>query len=248
VQQAGLGQVDATRDAGYAKVDDTLNKVLGMYDGDLGRANTEYGAQSTDNQRDLQTNKQTALQSAVQGRQGLFGTLASLGALNGSGIELANDAVRNGANEDLSTAANTFGTNQRVLDSSFNTFKDAEDKQKQMARDAADNNKMRVRNDAAKTRQQFLLKIGNDYQDEGKTSDAKPWMDQASALFPEIASTNVPAMSIGYTGGTYTAPTLSQYVGKADTTSVRSTPGSMGTNNLFNIPGLLAANRKDGTA
>jgi hypothetical protein len=55
-------------------------------------------------------------------------------------------------------------------------------------------------------------------------------------------------MSIGYTGGTYTAPTLSQYVGKADTTSVRSTPGSMGTNNLFNIPGLLAANRKDGTA
>lgn len=245
LQNAGLGAVGATENAGIKAIDDAWNKINGQYEGDLATAGTEYGHQTTSNNQDLQTNKQTALERGVSGRQGLFGTLASIGALNGTGIERANHAVQQGTNEDLTTASNTYATNQNSLDSGYNAYTQQEKRLQDAAKSAHDNNQQQVHNDAAKSRQQYLTNLANDYQTEGKTAEAKTYAQQAADLFPSIAATNVPTINMGYSGGAYTAPTLGQYVAKANNTSVQSTPGNNASgNNVFNIPGLEALNKK----
>jgi hypothetical protein len=246
LQNAGLGQVDSTQNRGIQTIEDAWNKINGQYSDDLNTAGTEYNNETTDNTKDLQTNKQTALERGVQGRQGLFGTLASIGALNGTGVELANHAVQQGANEDLTTAANTYATNQNSLDNGYQAYKKQEERLQSQAETAKTNNEEQVRNDAAKSRQQYLTNLANDYQAEGKVDQAKGYASQAAALFPSIAATNVPTINLGYSGGSYAAPTLSQYVGKANNTTVQTTPGSHVPGSTFNIPGLAALNKRQG--
>lgn len=242
--QSGLGSVDATANTGIGKINEALNKITGQYEGDLTKAADSYGSNSDSNQTDLQGNKQATFQHAVQGRQGLYSTLGSLGALNGTGVNLANKAVQDNANADLTTAADTFATNQRGLDTSYNTYTDSTKKAEQKAKDAGANNIQQVQNDAAKSKLDYLTKLATDYQLEGNTGQAKTYTDQASALFPSIAATSVPTIDMGYTGGAYSAPTLSQYVGKANNTTVKSTAPTPGS--LLNIPGLVAMNKKQG--
>lgn len=244
LQNAGLGAVGDTEKSGIKSIEDAWGKISGQYDDDLNTANTEYGGQSTENTKNLQVNKQAALETGVQGRQGLFGTLASLGALNGTGIERANQAVERGTNEDLTTAGNTYATNQSSLDSGINAYRQQEKRLRDTAENAKNNNEEQVHNDAAKSRQAYLTNLANDYQDEGNTASAKDYSAQAAALFPSIASTNVPTINLGYSGGAYTAPTLSQYTAKANNTSVRATPATGATNSIFAIPGLEALNKK----
>lgn len=242
VQEGGLGSVQATQDAGTAAVNKALSTITGQYEGDLGTAKTEYGADSNSNQTDLQSNKQTSLENAVQGRQGLYSTLASLGALNGTGLELANNAVQKGANTDLTTAADTYATNQRGLDTGYNTYTTNEQRLEQKAKDAAANDIQQVQHDALASKQTYLKNLADDYTAEGNTGQAKTYADQVAALFPQLASTNVPTIDLGYTGAAYTAPTLSQYVGQANNTTVQTTPSKGGT---LAIPGLVAVNKKN---
>jgi hypothetical protein len=121
VNQAGLDATGTTRDTAVGLLDKSLSTVMGQYGDDLSHAATSYNNETNANETDLQGNKQSSLEHAVQGRQGLYGTLASLGALSGTGVELANHAVQKGANEDLTTAANTYATNQNGLDSGYGT-------------------------------------------------------------------------------------------------------------------------------
>lgn len=244
MQTAGLGSVDATQQSGIDNINKALSTIMGEYDADANNAKTSYTNESNANQGDLQSNKQTALEDAVQGRRGLFSTLASLGALSGTGLDLANRAVQKGANQDLTTAADTFATNQNALDSGYGSFQTQDKTRRTQAQSAAANDIEQVKNDAARTRQQYLTAIANDYQDEGNTAAAKNYAAQAASLFPTIASTNVPTIDIGYSGSAYTAPTLQHYVGQANNTTVQNSPSAAPSNSLFNIPGLLAFNKK----
>lgn len=246
LQNAGLGAVDQQQQTGLNSVDSNYNSVMGLYGADETNAANSYGKESDANQGDLQGNKQTAMQNAVQGRQGLFGTLASLGALNGDGINLANNAVAAGANTDLTNAADTFATNQNGLDSGYNAFK-AQDQQRKSAADQAKaNDEMRVKADADKSRQGYLTALSNDYQAEGNSAQGQSYAQQAAALMPSIANENVPTVDLGYSGSAFTAPTLSSYVGKANNTTVQSTPAAAGGNNPLSVPGLVAAAKKQG--
>lgn len=246
INQHGLDALGTGRDTGLSTIDAALAKFNGMADDDLNTAGTEYHNQSTENSKDLQVNKQTALERGVQGRQGLFGTLSSLGALNGTGLELANRAVQRGTNEDLTTGANTYAQNQNGLDSGYDTYTRTEKRLKQQAADAADNNKKQVMNDYYKNQQTYLKNIGDDYQAEGKTDQASNYYKQSADLFPSINSSVTPTISLGYTGSAYAAPTLSQYAGKANNTTVQTTPGANVPGNTFAIPGLVALNKKQG--
>lgn len=247
LQNAGLGAVDQQQQTGLGSVDNNFNNVMGLYGTDEANAAKSYGSESDANQGDLQGNKQTAMQNAVQGRSGLFGTLASLGALNGDGINLANNAVAAGANTDLTNAADTYATNQNGLDSGYNAFKAQDEQRKSAATQAKNNDELRVRADADKSRQGYLTALANDYQAEGNTAKGADYAQQAAALMPSIANENVPTMDLGYSGSAFTAPTLSSYVGKANNTTVQSTPAAGGAGNPLNVPGLVAAAKKQGS-
>ena len=240
LQNAGLASLGDQTATGIAGVDKALGNLTGQYDTEAAANEKNYSTQSDTNQNNLQKDRQTALVNAAQGRRGLFGTLASLGALNGSGVDLANEAVRAGANADLSGAADTFSTNQNALDTSIGEFRQEDKRRRQEAATAAENAKTNVQNDAARNKVTFLTNLANDYTAQGDTAAAKRYADQAAALYPEIAKTNVPSSNIAYSGAAFTPSTLSSYLSGANNTTVSTTPSTPG----FTIPGLVASTRK----
>lgn len=235
LNQGTADAADQTTNEGIAKINSKLAGILGDYTTDANNASTQYTTSSNQNQSNLQKNKETALVNAAQGRRGLFATLSSLGALGGSGIELANRAVQSGANEDLSGAQDTYAGNQSGLDTAIGNFK-TEDKRRNDetnadAADAISNTK----NSGLKAKQSAYINIANDYHDMGDTANAQKYTDLAKSLYPEIATTNVPASDPSYSPLAFTAPSLSSYLVNGNTT-VSTTGGSGG------IPGLIASN------
>lgn len=236
LQQAGLGSVDSQTQAGIAAINAALGSLTGQYDTETAANEGNYHTQSDTNQNNLQKNKQSALVNAAQGRQGLYGTLASLGALNGSGVTLANQAVQRGANDDLSGAGDTYDTNQTGLDTAIGTFRQEDTKRRQDAQTATNDAITGVNNQAAKTKQTFLSNLANDYSAEGNAGQAKAFSDQAAALYPQIAQSSVPSSNIGYEGAAFTPGSLGNYLAGSASTAVTATPTQGGKN-----PGLFAS-------
>jgi hypothetical protein len=240
LQMAGLGAVDQQVSGGLSSIDKSLGGLTGQYDAETTRNEGNYVDQSNSNQNNLQKNKQTALVNASQGRQGLFGTLSSIGALSGSGIDLANRAVQKGANDDLSGAADNYAGNQTQLDTAIGTYRDEDKARRENAKTAAENARQNVRNEGAKTRAGYYSQLVNDYSAMGDTGNAKKYTDLAASLYPEIASTNVPNANISYSGAAFTPGTLADYMAGADSTAVSTTPTQPGQA----LPGLVAAPTK----
>lgn len=240
LNQAGLGQADASLAAANNAVTGTFGNLVGQYDADAASANKQYGDQSTSNQQSYQKNKQTAYVNAAQGRQGLFGTLSSLGALNGSGIDLANRAVQKGANLDLSGAADNFGTNQQTLDTAIGEFREEDTRRRKEAEQARDNALKNNRAENAKAKQGFYVNMSNDYAAMGDAANAKKYADMAGAEYGAIGANSVPSMSMGYKGAAFTPGTLASYMAGTDSTIVTATPTQGGNG----VPGLVASPTK----
>lgn len=239
LQNAALGSLGTQTSTGLSSIDQALASLIGNYDTEATSNKTKYGTQSDTNQNNLQTNKQTALVNAAQGRRGLESTLASLGALNGSGIDLANEAVQKGANEDLSQAAGTYGTNQASLDDSLAAFNQADEERRQQANTAAGNAKTNAVNKAAQTEQQIDTNLANDYAAQGDTENANKFSAAAAALYPKVAATSIPDSNLAYTAAAFTPASLSNYIAGANGTSVSTTaPVTPGQ-----LPGLVAQNQ-----
>lgn len=240
LQNAALAAVDQQQGAGLSSIDTALSKLIGQYDTEAGTNEKNYTGQSDTNQNNLQKNKQTALVNAAQGRQGLFGTLSSLGALSGSGIDLANRAVQKGANDDLSGAADNFATNQNQLDTAIGSFRQEDKFRRENANTSAENARMNVRNEATKSRFGAYGNLANDYAAMGNEGEAKRYTGMASALYPEMAKTTVPNANIAYSGAAFTPGSLADYLAGANDTTVSATPTQPGQA----IPGLIATPTK----
>lgn len=240
LQLGGLGAADSQNTAGLSSIDAALNQLLGQYTTEANTAQTSYKSNSDQNENNLQSNKEQALVNAAQGRQGLFGTLASLGALNGSGLTLANQAVQRGANSDLSGASDNFKTNQQGLDTAIGTFDQENKERRDEATTEAANDKTNVENNTAKNKQTFLSNLAGDYTAEGNAPEAANYSSQATALYPQIAATSVPSSTLTPTSLSFTAPSLSSYLG-SNNTAVTSTDTTNG------VPNLVAASLKKKT-
>lgn len=236
LQNSGLNAVGQQETSGISQVDKTLKQLLGQYDEETGANEKNYTDQTNTNQNNLQKNRQTAYVNAAQGRQGLFGTLASLGALSGSGIDLANRAVQKTANTDLAGAADNYATNANQLDTAIGTYRREDKARRENANTSAENARTNVRNEAAKSRLQFYTNLANDYSDMGNAAEAKRYTGLAGELYPQIASTNVPNAQIAYSGAAFTPGTLADYLAGANDTTVTATPTQPGSS----IPGLVA--------
>lgn len=244
LQNAGLNSVDTQRDTGIASIDKALGSLFGQYDAETSTNEGSYKTNSDQNQNNLQKNRQSAMVNAAQGRQGLFGTLSSLGALNGSGIDLANEAVRSGANEDLSGAADNYATNQSGLENSIAGYRQADKERRQQNQTSADNAKINIHNDSNKSKQTYYSNLANDYSAMGNGDEAKRYSGMASDLFPAIANTSVPNSNIAYSGAAYTPASLASYFAGANGTSVNATPANGNGVGAGNLPGLVATDKK----
>lgn len=238
-QQGQADSADTYQTSGLGAVGNKLGSVLGLYSADDANAKAAYTTNTNQNQNNLQKNKQTALVNAAAGRQGLNGTLASLGALNGTGITLANRAVEKGANDDLAGADDNYDTNAKALDDSFGEYQDEEKKREDAARQAADDASLGVKNTAASNKASALKSIADDYSDMGDKANATKYQQLASALLPTIASTAVPTSGPVYSGGAYTPQSLASYLAGNASTNVAVTPSANG-----GLPGLVATSTK----
>lgn len=236
LQNAGLSAVNTQRSSGLSAVQDALNKILGGYSTEAANNQTNYTTQSDVNQNNLQRAKQAALVAAAQGRQGLFGTLSSLGALSGSGIQLANNAVQQGANVDLAGAGDTFGQNQTALDTNIGQFNQANERRKLEAQAAAADAQKGVTNQAAVEQQKIYTTLADDYAAMGNTAKAQEYTQLAASLFPDIATSSIPQTSLVPTAAAYTPATLSNYIAGQVGTNVAATPS-----NGAALPGLVAS-------
>lgn len=243
LNNAGLASLDSQSAAGMDAISKALASIFGQYDTEKTSNETNYTDQSDTNQNNLQKNKQATYVNAASGRQGLFGKLASIGALNGDGIKLATNAVRNGANDDLSGANDTFEDNQTTLDAGINAFRTADDKRRKDASTAAEDAKTNVTNKIATSRQNFLQNLSNDFAAQGDSARARSYADQAGSLFDTIAKTTIPSTNLGYTGAGYTPGTLSSYLAGNTSTAVNSTP-AQGTGGGLSLPGLYVGTKK----
>ena len=245
IQNADLGAAGTSQTTGLNSVAQALQFATGEYNDDLNSANANYTTGSNQNENNLQETKQEALLNAAQGRQGLFGTLASLGALNGSGINLANSAVQSGANSDLTTAGDTYATNQGALDSSIGNYRKQVSDAIAGLNQGASNDDAAVKNSTLKDESTAYTDLANDYKAENDTADYNKYAGLAAGLAGNIATTNIPQSNLSYTGSSYTAPSLASYLGVGNNTTVGTTPGNA-TNN--DIPGLVAIPTKKVTA
>lgn len=241
LNNAGLASADAQQTSGLSAIDKALGGLIGQYDTEKATNEGNYGTQSDTNRNNLETNKETALVNATQGRRGLFGTLASLGALNGSGIDLANQAVQKGANADLTGAEGNYAGNQTNLDTAIGTFRQQDAQRRQDANSAATNAKAKVQHDTAVTKQGILTNLASDYAAEGDKNSASKYTQMASDLYPEVANNSIPdTTSLTAENAAFTPGSLANYLSNGSTT-VTATPAA-GTGGASNLPGLLAAN------
>jgi len=231
---AGLDATNIRLSGGLQSIKDAIANLLGQYSNEYSQANDVYGSNSVTNKSNFLANQQSALTNAAQGRQGLYGLLSSLGALSGSGIALANNAVQNKANEDIANSNTDFKTNQDSLDTSFSQFDAANKARKQEAEDARIANENALRASIAQSQQGYYTGLSNDYADMGNTGEANKYSDLAKSLFPTIATNSTPSSIPSYTPSTYVAPSLSKSMSSGSTVS--STPAT----GLSSLPGLMA--------
>lgn len=242
LNNAGLTGADQQQTAGLGSIDKALGGLIGQYDTEKTANEGNYGSQSDTNRGNLQTNKETALVNATQGRRGLFGTLSSLGALNGSGIDLANEAVQKGANEDLTGAEGNFSTNQTGLDSAITKFRQDDERRRNDANSAATNAKGKVQHDTAVTKQGIFSNLANDYAAMGDKGSASRYTQMAADLYPTVANNSIPdTTNLTAETAAFTPGTLANYLNNGATT-VSAGPAQGTGAGQGNLPSLFATN------
>jgi len=153
---------------------------------DDAQAGIDHGNQVHTNTESRATAVQNAEQAAASGNQGLRAVLASLGALNGTGQQLAGRAVADSANNDIGGADQTFQNNATAIENANNTYTNAAHD-----RDATLAAHLRVDNQGANaTGIQSILNDANSQNDTATYNRFLPQLVQATAPSAPIAATH----------------------------------------------------------
>lgn len=238
-----LGSLGTEQDVGYHNVDDSLRSVTGKYDAEAQRNEGDYTQSSDTNATNLQKNKQNALVAGAQGKRGLYSTLAAMGALGGTGRELADRTVTDAANNDIGEAADTFAGNQTTLDKSIRNFRDEDKQRRAEAQTSATNQKTALEGSIASKRQSYYQKLADLFSSGGNSGEAARYLGLAGGLNNEIASkSRVAATPITERSAVFAPGELDQYLAGAGDMTVDVTGNASGASNTTT---LLAARAKD---
>lgn len=240
--QKAIDSLGVEQSTGNANIDDNYRSVMGKYDREAGKAEGDYGEQTVTNTKNLTKNKQNALVAAAQGRRGLRGTLASLGALSGTGAELADRAVTTGANQDIGEATDTYTGNAQNLDKAIGNFRDEDKDRRDAAATEQTNQRTALEGSTAAKRQQFYQKMAELFSEGGNTGEAATWLNRAGDLNNEIASkTRVAATPFTERAAAFTPGDLESYLSGAGDMTVSA---DNGVANPMGTPSILAGRKR----
>lgn len=214
--QAAIDSLGTEEQVGAQNIEDSYASLVGRYDRESRQNETDFGEQTTTNTQNLQKNKQNALLAAAQGRRGLRGTLASIGALSGSGIDLSNRVVTRSANEDIGGAGESFATNAQTLDKAIGRFREEDKDRRSEAETTRTNQRTALRGNLASKRQQFYQKMAEIFAGADRTGEADTWLGRAGGLNQEIAANSrVAATPFAARAAAFTPGTLESYLAGA---------------------------------
>lgn len=238
-----IAATDTKQNVGYKSIDDSYGSLIGGYDREVQQNEADYGDQTVTNNTNLSKNKQNALVAASQGRRGLRGVLASIGALFGTGGKLADRAVTTEANQDIGQATDTAAGNAKQLDTAIGRFRE-EDKNRRADADTAKlNQRMRLEGDVATDRQKLYKQMADLYSEAGDNASASEWLRKAGDINQYIAErSGVASTPLTARAAAFTPGKLADYLAGAGDMTVQVAP----TGGASGLPSttLLAGRRK----
>lgn len=231
------------QDTGYRNIDDSFNSLISRYNKESAANEADYNEQTETNTGNLQKNKQNALIAAAQGRRGLRGTLAALGALSGDGGVLADRAVTTAANQDIGEAADTFATNAQGLDKAIKKSREEDADRRAEAQTTRNNQRTALEGSIAAKRQNYFQKLAEIFGQADQEGAANGWLQRAGDLNNEIASkTRVASTAFAPRSAAFTPGDLESYLAGAGDMTVDVTAG--GTGEGANPTSLVAGRKR----
>jgi len=227
--QQAINSLGTSRSVGLKNIMDSYSSLMGKYDRDRSRNQADYNEQDVTNNQNLLKNKQNALLAGAQGRRGLRGTLASIGALSGDGGKLADRAVTNTVNQDVGEAADSYASNAQTLGRAWKNFEDEDFDRRSEAKTAKRNQKTDLERSLAEKRQGFYSKMADLYGQADNTGESNKWLSRVGGLNEVIArNQGVAATPFTERKAAFTPGTLESYLAGAGDMTARVSEGGMG--------------------
>lgn len=210
---------------------DTYNQAYKSYDDTFALDRQARDKAVTQNEQANTDARQAAMVQAAVGGRGLRSVLASMGALGGTGLDLANQAVAREANIDIGNADKNFQTNAGNITDSWARAEDEDTKRRNEAKAILANAKTNNAADVAASRQSMYNQLAGLY-DRG-TAEANSYLAKSAALAPKIAAGSKQAVAPYAKSQQLFAPgKLQEYLGGVQDLSVGASAAPSGQTSL----------------
>lgn len=225
--QVSINSLDTILANGLNGADEDYTNVKTAYDTEDAANLENYKGDVQKNEISRDGNTQASLLGAARGSRGLYATLASLGALSGTGRQIANRAVATEANADLGAGERSFDTN---VESLFNTRSAVEKQEKQRRLDAEKtwkDTRQNAEHDYFKGSQDLAKEMSGLWTDAGNNGEAGNWLNRSSTFTPQMAAkTKVNPAKYATDPLAYKAPAMNDYLGGMNNMAVNVAGGS----------------------
>ena len=231
-----MGTLDSVLANRNQTTNDTYNQAVRSYDDTFALDRQARDKAQIQNEQANTDARQAAMVQAAAGGRGLRSVLASMGALGGTGLDLANQAVSREANIDIGNADKNFQTNAGNITDSWARAEDEDRRRRAEATTIRDNSLTNNAADVAASRQSMYNQLAGLY-DRGSTK-ANNYLSQASALNPAIAAGSKQAVTPYAKSQQLFAPgKLQEYLGGVRDLSVGASAAPSGqTSSPVNSP------------
>lgn len=215
--QTSLNRLGTQRATGNTNIENSYNTALQQLLGqkNIGQRNYNEGKQQS--ALDFVGAKNSARVNAGNALNGLQRLLGSRGAGGGSAYNTAApQAVAGWGTEQLGGVGNTYGQNQRSLDTNWNDFMDSWKNQELGIGGQRDTQKFKLNQELDTTQAELLskqaaLQAERDQAQGGNgIAAAQPYLNQANSILDRLAGQAAP--TINYQTQAYQAPSLASYV------------------------------------
>lgn len=187
-----INSLDDRRDNTIQGVRNNFSGILKQYADQEAQTRSKYEKETDANEGRFSRNQSLALQSAATGRQGLMATLASIGAVGPTALNLADRAVARSANLDLGEAGRTFESNATSLTEGYDKVRQDEENRRNEAIAARDADIQAAQYDYLEQLQKAYQQKANTYAQGEAVDQAKTFTSKAGDLFSQLAAKTKP--------------------------------------------------------
>lgn len=188
----------------------------------------EYERQVGQNETQFTTNRHNQLLSGARLNNSLRNILASMGALAGTGSQLAGDTATRITNRAIGEAGENFSDNAATLDRTWSNAEREQERRRKQAETELERRNLATERSALEGRQGILNSLANLFGSD--TQQGQQYLSQAGELYGQIANTSRPVIAdYAAANATYSPAELNSYlagIGNNPAEVSRTAPGA----------------------